>query len=71
MADKTQSKLGGARAGSGRKPKDAGQPRNVPRAIKVSQEVDQYLDHTGTGIIEDTIRTSKPFKEWLRSNASR
>ena len=57
---------GGSRKGSGRKPKEEGQGRSVPKSIKVSQEVADYLGEIGTGIIEDMIRRSKAFKDWQR-----
>jgi hypothetical protein len=57
-------KHGGSRKGSGRKPNEDGQGRSVPKSIKVSQEVADYLAETGTGIIEDLVRKTKAFKEW-------
>jgi hypothetical protein len=57
---------GGSRKGSGRKPNEDGQGRSVPKSIKVSQEVADYLSETGTGIVEDMIRRSKAFKDWQR-----
>lgn len=65
-----KSKRGGARAGSGRKPKDPAHPRNTDKTVKVSEQVADYLSDVGTGIVEDTIRCSKPFREWIRSNVS-
>lgn len=58
-------KQGGKREGAGRKPRSDGQGRTVPKSIKVSQEVAAYLAEVGTGIIEDMIRKSKAFKNWL------
>lgn len=58
-------KRGGPRVGAGRKARDA-QPRNIPRSIKVSEDVDLYLDHTGTGIVEEMLRRSASFKEWRK-----
>ena len=55
---------GGSRKGSGRKPNEDGQGRSVPKSIKVSQEVADYLAEAGTGIIEDLVRKTKAFKEW-------
>jgi hypothetical protein len=52
--------------GRGRPPIKNG--RSVPRAIKVSQEVSDYLYHTGTGIIEDMIRESNEFKQWAKES---
>ncbi len=58
---------GGKRDNAGRKPRDDGQGRTVPKSIKVSQEVSDYLSEHGTGIIEDMIRKSKAFKTWVAS----
>jgi hypothetical protein len=68
---KSKPTRGGSRAGAGRKPQDAAQPRNIPKSIKVSEQVADYLTDVGTGVIEDTIRGSKQFREWIKSNASR
>lgn len=57
---------GGKREGSGRKPQEDGKGRTVPKSIKVSQEVADYLAEVGTGIIENMIRKSKPFKKWSK-----
>ena len=54
---------GGKREGAGRKPVEGS--RNVPKSIKVSQEVAEYLTEKGTGVIEDMIRRSKQFREWV------
>jgi len=56
------SKHGGKRKGAGRK----GSPdsRSVPKSIKVSQEVADYLAAKGTGVIEDAIRRTKDFRDW-------
>lgn len=59
------SKHGGKRKGAGRKPVPNG--RSVPKSIKVSRRVADYLSERGTGIIEDTIRRTKDFREWCRS----
>ena len=57
---------GGKREGAGRKPRPDGQGRTVPKSIKVSQEVADYLAEFGTGIIENMIRKSKAFREWMK-----
>lgn len=59
---------GGKREGSGRKPQEDGKGRTIPKSIKVSQEVADYLSEHGTGIIEDMIRKSKAFKKWTKEN---
>lgn len=61
------SKRGGKRPGAGRKPDPDGQSRIVPRAIRVSAEVDEYLADRGTGIVEDTLRRTKDFRAWLKN----
>jgi hypothetical protein len=53
---------GGKREGAGRKP--SRESRSVPKSIKVSREVADYLAEHGTGIIENLIRKSKKFKVW-------
>ena len=53
---------GGKRKGAGRKASP--DSRNVPKSIKVSQEVADYLAEHGTGLVEDAIRRTKHFKEW-------
>jgi hypothetical protein len=58
---------GGKRDGAGRKPREDGKGRTVPKSIKVSQEIADYLTEVGTGIIEDTLRKSKAFREWSKS----
>ena len=58
---------GGKREGAGRKPRFDGKGRTVPKSIKVSREVADYLAKVGTGIIEDTLRRSKAFREWSKS----
>ena len=58
---------GGKREGAGRKPCPDGKGRTVPKSIKVSQEVADYLAKVGTGIIEDTLRRSKAFRDWAKS----
>lgn len=55
---------GGKREGAGRKAHP--DSRTVPKSIKVSQEVADYLAEYGTGEIEDVIRRTKQFKEWKR-----
>jgi hypothetical protein len=57
---------GGKREGAGRKPRPDGQGRTVPKSIKVSHEVADYLAEFGTGIIENMIRKSKAFREWMK-----
>lgn len=61
------SKRGGKRAGAGRKPREDGKGRTVPKSIKVSQEMADYLGEVGTGVIEDAIRKTKQFREWSKS----
>jgi hypothetical protein len=61
------SSQGGKREGAGRKPREDGKGRTVPKSIKVSQEIADYLTEVGTGIIEDTLRKSKAFREWSKS----
>jgi hypothetical protein len=61
------SKPGGKRDNSGRKPREDGKGRTVPKSIKVSQEVADYLTEHDTGLIEDVIRKTKAFKEWSKS----
>lgn len=58
---------GGKREGSGRKPREDGKGRTVPKSIKVSQEVADYLAEVSTGVIEDALRKTKAFKEWAKS----
>jgi hypothetical protein len=56
---------GGKRKGAGRKARlDS---RSVPKSIKVSQQVADYLAERGTGVIEDAIRRTKDFREWAKS----
>lgn len=38
--------------------------RNVGKSIRVSDEVAEYLNEFGTGIVEDVIRKSKAFRAW-------
>jgi hypothetical protein len=57
---------GGKRAGAGRKPLPDGKGRPVPKSIKVSQEVADYLGEYGTGLIEDAIRKTKSFRDWAK-----
>jgi len=59
---------GGKREGSGRKPREDGKGRTVPKSIKVSQEVADYLGEVGTGAIEEALRKTKAFKEWAKSD---
>ena len=56
---------GGKRKGAGRKASP--DSRSVPKSIKVSQDVADYLTEHGTGIIEDALRRTKDFKEWAKS----
>jgi len=55
---------GGKRTGAGRKARPGS--RSVPKSIKVSREMADYLSDRGTGVIEDAIRRTKDFKEWAR-----
>jgi hypothetical protein len=59
---------GGKREGAGRKPRPDGKGRTVPKSIKVSQEMADYLSEVGTGVIEDAMRKTKAFKDWKKSN---
>jgi len=58
-------KHGGKRKGAGRKASP--DSRSVPKSIKVSQQVADYLSERGTGVIEDALRRTKAFKEWDKS----
>lgn len=58
------SKHGGKRKGAGRKASP--DSRSVPKSIKVSQEVADYLTEKGTGLVEDAIRKTKAFREWCK-----
>jgi len=58
---------GGKREGAGRKARPDGKGRTVPKSIKVSQEVANYLNLVGSGIVEDEIRKTKEFKDWAES----
>jgi hypothetical protein len=55
---------GGKREGAGRKARPDGQGRTIPKSIKVSQEIADYLSEVGTGVIEDALRKTKAFREW-------
>jgi len=50
----------------GRPRKPDATARRVPKAIKVSRPVADYLAEHGTGIIEDMIRRSRAFREWTK-----
>ena len=50
----------------GRPPKKHG--RSVYRSCKVSKQVDAYIAEVGSGVIEDSIRRSRAFKEWVQAN---
>lgn len=56
---------GGKRKGAGRKARP--DSRRVPKSIKVSQQVADYLADRGTGVIEDAIKRTKDFREWAKS----
>lgn len=58
---------GGKREGAGRKPLPDGKGKTVPKSIKVSQQMADYLTEHGTGIIEDALRKTKAFREWAKS----
>lgn len=58
---------GGKREGAGRKPRPDGNGRTVPKSIKVSSEVADYLAEVGSGIVEDTLRKTKAFRDWAKS----
>jgi hypothetical protein len=49
------------------KTRTVGVVRSVAKTIKVSQEVANYLNLVGSGIVEDEIRKTKEFKDWARS----
>jgi len=61
-----QVNQGGKREGAGRKPRQDGNGRSVPKSIKVSQGVADYLSEVGTGVIEDSLRKTKAFKQWAK-----
>ena len=54
---------GGVRPGAGRPP-GGPESRNVPKSIKVTQEMADYLSERGTGIIQTVLQRTKDFKEW-------
>jgi hypothetical protein len=58
---------GGKREGAGRKASP--DSRSIPKSIKVSQEVADYLSEYGTGLIEDVIRKTKDFKQWQKERS--
>jgi hypothetical protein len=59
---------GGKRERAGRKARPDGQGRTIPKSIKVSQEIADYLSEVGTGVIEDALRKTKAFKDWKKSS---
>ena len=59
------SNHGGKREGAGRKASP--DSRSVPKSIKVSQQVADYLKQYGTGLVEDAIRRTKHFRDWSKS----
>lgn len=59
------SNRGGKRKGAGRKASP--DSRSVPKSIKVSQQMADYLADRGTGVIEDALRRTNDFKEWAKS----
>jgi hypothetical protein len=61
-----QMSHGGKRDGAGRKASP--DSRSVPKSIKVSRQVADYLSDRGTGVIEDALRRTKDFKDWLNRN---
>ncbi len=64
-------KHGGSRDGAGRPPSPEGQARIVRKSLRVSKEVGEYLDETGTGWVEDVIRNSKHFQDWQSRQQSK
>jgi hypothetical protein len=62
-------KHGGKRTGAGRKPNP--DSKVVPRSMKVSRMVDEYLSAKGTGVIEDVLRRTSDFRQWLKSRSDR
>lgn len=62
------SQHGGKRKGAGRKP--APDSRNVPKSIKVSQQMADYLSEVGTGVVEDALRKTKQFRSWSKRKKS-
>lgn len=60
---------GGKRKGAGRKA--APDSRRVPKSIKVSETVAEYLSEHGTGLIENAIRRTKHFREWLANSKNK
>jgi hypothetical protein len=63
------SEHGGKRLGAGRKPRPDGQGRTIPKSIKVSRQVADYLSESGSGVVEDTLRKSKAFRQWLAAKS--
>jgi hypothetical protein len=59
---------GGKREGAGRKPRP--EARKVPMTIKIDRELAEYLGtiEGKTAAIEEALRRSKGFREWLRLN---
>ena len=57
---------GGKRPGAGRPASP--DSKSIPRAIRVTRQVDDYLREVGSGIVETLIRKSKGFKDWEKNN---
>ena len=53
---------GGKREGAGRKA--CADSKSVPKSIRVSREVADYLRDRGTGVIESMIRRTRDFRAW-------
>jgi len=55
---------GGRRLGAGRPKKR--NARTIPRSIRISAELQEFLALHGSGIIETQIRKSKEFRQWAK-----
>jgi hypothetical protein len=60
---------GGKREGAGRKASP--ESRNVPKSLKVSRQFADYLSEVGTGIVEDTLRKTKAFRDWVAKRTNK
>jgi hypothetical protein len=58
---------GGKREGAGRKASP--ESRSVPKSLKVSRQFADYLAEVGTGIVEDALRKTKAFRDWVKKQA--
>lgn len=69
MSKKKENRGGYRPTNPGGRPRVEG-ARRVPRAIRISEEMDAYLRDVGTGIIEDVVRRTKSFREWVARRKS-